>query len=205
MYPVSADFHNKMKADRRQIHARVTIDYTDPHMDQSVEVSANENANASYPAQTADNVETPGKKWASLDGTCIPGEGWWPAPGDPSRGQMGWWGSQLAGVDGVFSSPYPTLAIEHLPRPARSLKVVGDDMRGEYPVDFDIKLYAEDNTLLRTISITDNAQVKWEQDLDPEVLDVARQELIIKKWSHARQVNARFFYNFRKFRATWEH
>lgn len=185
MYPVSADFHNKMKADRRQILARATIDYTDPYMDQSIEVSANENANASYPAQTADSVETPGKKWASLDGSCMPGDGWWPAPGMPNRGQMGWWGDALAGTGGAFSSPYPTLIITHLPRPARSLKVVGDDMRREYPVDFDINLYAEDNTLLKTVSITDNDAVTWAQPLDPWVLDVAKQELVVKKWSHA--------------------
>ena len=162
-----------MKADRRQVIAKAVIDYTDPIMDQSIEPSANEEANVSYPMQTADSVETPGKKWASLDGSCVPGEGWWPAPGDPKRGQMGWWGNTLAGAGGVFSAPYPTLTITHLPRPARSLKVVGDNMRGEYPVDFDINLYAEDGTLLRTVTVTGNDAVTWAQPLDPSVLDVA--------------------------------
>ena len=117
-----------MKADQRQVLAKVVINYTDPFMDQSVEISTTENANTSYPAQTADSVETPGYKWASLDGTCMPGEGWRPAPGDKGRGQMGWWGSQLSGTGGAFMFPYPTLTITHLPRPARSLKVVGDDV-----------------------------------------------------------------------------
>lgn len=195
MYPVSADFHNKMKADRRQVIAKAQIDYTDPYMDQSVEVEANENANASYPLQTADNVETPGKKWASLDGTCMPGDDWWPAPGDPKRGQMGWWGNTLAGTGGAFSSPYPTLTITHLPRPARSLKAVGDNMRQEYPVDFDINLYAENGTLLKTITVTGNNSIAWSQPLDPWVLDVAKQELVVKKWSHAgRQVKILEFF-----------
>lgn len=195
MYPVSADFHNKMKADRRQVIAKAQIDYTDPYMDQSVEVEANENANASYPLQTADNVETPGKKWASLDGSCIPGEGWWPAPGDPKRGQTGWWGSTLAGEGGAFSAPYPTLTITHLPRPARSLKAVGDNMRQEYPVDFDINLYAENGTLLKTINVTGNNSIMWSQPLAPWVLDVAKQELVVKKWSHAgRQVKILEFF-----------
>jgi hypothetical protein len=195
VYPVTQDFHNKMKADRRQVIAKAVIDYTDPSMDQSIEPSANEEANVSYPMQTADSVETPGKKWASLDGSCIPGEGWWPAPGIPNRGQMGWWGKTLAGTGGAFSSPYPTLIITHLPRPARSLKVVGDDMRQEYPVDFDILLYAQDNTLLKTVTVTGNTEVKWSQPLTPWVLDVAKQELVIKKWSHAgRQVKILEFF-----------
>jgi len=184
MYPVSADFHNKMKADRRQVIAKAVIDYTDPNMDQSIEPSANEEANVSYPMQTADSVETPGKKWASLDGTCMPGDDWWPAPGDPKRGQTGWWGSTLAGEGGAFSAPYPTLTITHLPRPARALKVVGDDMRQEYPVDFDILLYAQDNTLLKTVTVTGNTEVKWSQPLTPWVLDVAKQVLTITRWSH---------------------
>lgn len=195
MYPVTQDFLDKMKADRRQVIAKAVIDYTDPNMDQSIEPSANEEANVSYPMQTADSVETPGKKWASLDGSCIPGDDWWPAPGDPKRGQMGWWGSTLAGEGGAFSAPYPTLTITHLPRPARTLKVVGDDMRQEYPVDFDILLYAQDNTLLKTVTVTGNTEVKWSQPLAPWVLDVAKQELVVKKWSHAgRQVKILEFF-----------
>jgi hypothetical protein len=99
-----ADFHNKMKADRRQVIAKAVIDYTDPHMDQSIEVSANENANASYPMQAADSVETSGKKWASLDGSCVClVMDWWPAPGDPKRGQT-WAGGgiHLPGRAGLF-------------------------------------------------------------------------------------------------------
>jgi len=195
VYPITQHFLDTIKADKRQVLAKAVIDYTDPFMDQSVETSANENANASYPAQTADSVETPAKKWASLDGACIPGEGWWPAPGDKSRGQMGWWGEQLSGTGGVFTSPYPTLTITHLSRPARSLKVVGDDVRGEYPVDFEIKLYASDDTLLHTESVTENTQVKWTKDLSPQVLDVAKQVLEITKWSHeGRQVKILEFF-----------
>ena len=57
MYPVSQDFLDKMKADRRRVLARVEIDYTDPFMDQSIEIEVNEQANVSYPQQTADSVD----------------------------------------------------------------------------------------------------------------------------------------------------
>lgn len=91
--------------------------------------------------------------------------------------------------------PYPTLTITHLPRPARSLKVVGDDVRGEYPVDFEIKLYDEDETLLHTETVNGNAQVKWTKELTPWVLDVAKQELTVTKWNHeSRQVKILEFF-----------
>jgi sugar lactone lactonase YvrE len=101
-----------------------------------------------------------------------------------SQYQMGWWGAQFAGVGGAFTAPYPTLTVTHLPRPIRQLKVVGDTAREEYPVDFTIKLYAQDDTLLKTETVTGNTQVSWSKTLDSQVLDVAKQVLTITKWSH---------------------
>ena len=69
MYPVTQDFLDKMKADRRQVLARVAIDYTDPFMDQSLTIEASEQANVSYPQQTADSVDDTTHKYACLDGT----------------------------------------------------------------------------------------------------------------------------------------
>ena len=62
MYPVSTEFMEKMKSDRRRVLAKITIDYTDPFLDQSIEVQASEQANVSYPAQTADAVAEPLQK-----------------------------------------------------------------------------------------------------------------------------------------------
>jgi len=36
---------------------------------------------------------------------------------------------------------------------------------------------------LKTESITGNTQIIWQKDLEPQVLDVAKQELIITRWS----------------------
>ena len=62
MYPVSQEFIEKIRANKRQVFGRVAIDYTDPTIDQSVQVETNENANISYPAQVADNVRAPAGK-----------------------------------------------------------------------------------------------------------------------------------------------
>ena len=183
MYPVSQDFLDKMKADRRQVLARVEIDYTDPFMDQSIDIEASENANISYPQQTADSVQETTLKWASLDGSWVL-DGTYhlaPPPDKLAQYQFGWWGSQLAGAGGVFAAPYPALTVTHLPRPIHILRVVGDTARVEYPVDFEIKLYAQDDTLLKTETVTGNTQVSWSKTLEPQVLDVAKQVLTITK------------------------
>ena len=187
MYPVTQDFLDKMKADRRHVIARAVIDYTDPFMDQSIEIEASEQANVSYPQQTADSVDTATHKWASLDGSCVL-DGTYhlaPPPEKLAQYQFGWWGKQLAGAGGAFVSPYPTLTIRHLPRPIRQLKVIGDTARGEYPVDFTIKLYAQNETILYTETVTGNTQVNWSKTLAVPVLDVAKQVLEITRWSHA--------------------
>src|SRR5690606_4904762 len=183
--PVSQDFLDAVASGGR-IVGRVQIDYTDPFMDQSIEVDASEQARTSYPAQTADSVESVPYKWASLDGSWTL-DGTWhlmPGPDDADRYQVGWWGQQLAGAGGAFSAPYPTLTVTHLPRPIHSLKVVGDDARGEWPVDFTIRLYSEADVLLHTETVVGNTEIRWSKSLAVPVLDVAKQVLEITRWSH---------------------
>jgi len=186
VYPVTTDFLDKMKADRRHIMARVVINYTDPFIDQSIEIEASEQANVSYPQQSVDGVDQTTRKYACLDGTWDLTTGEYhlaPLANMLTRYQMGWWGAQFADQDGYFASPYPTLTVRHLPRPIRQLKVVGDTAREEYPVDFNIRLYSPDDTLLKTETVTGNDQVSWSKALEPQVLDVAKQVLEITKWS----------------------
>jgi hypothetical protein len=187
VYPVTQDFLDKMKADRRQVLARVEIDYTDPFLDQSIEIETSENANISYPQQTADSVQEATHKWASLDGSWVL-DGTYhlaPPPEKLAQYQFGWWGKQLAGTGGAFSAPYPALTVTHLPRPIHTLRVIGDTARGEWPVDFTIKLYAQNEAILYTETVTGNTQVNWSKTLAVPVLDVAKQVLTVTRWSHA--------------------
>lgn len=186
-YAVSPEFNSKMKATERRVLAKVIIDYTDPFLDQTIEVEANEVANVSYPSQTADSLNEPFAKIASLDGSWILDGTYALAPDLDEAGmyQMGWWGSQLAGTGGAFTAPYPTLTVSHVVRPIHTLKVVGDSKRNEWPVDFKIRLYGVGGVLLYTETVTGNDQVVWEITLAAPILDVVKQELEIVKWSHA--------------------
>ena len=186
MYPVTTYFLDKMKADRRQVLARAVIDYTDPFMDQSLEISASEQANVSYPEQTADSVQEATHKWASLDGSWVL-DGTYhlaPPPEKLAQYQFGWWGKQLAGAGGAFAAPYPALTVAHLPRPIHTLRVVGDTARKEYPVDFTTQLYAPDDTLLYTETVTGNTEISWSKTISAPVMDAVKQVLTITRWSH---------------------
>ena len=50
------EFMDAMRAQRRQVLAKVVIDYTDPLIDQSIQVDASERARISWPEQTADGL-----------------------------------------------------------------------------------------------------------------------------------------------------
>ncbi|MBC7340883.1 MAG: hypothetical protein H5U02_00255 [Clostridia bacterium] len=197
MYPVTQDFLDKIRASERRVLGRIQIDYTDPFLDQSITVTASEQANVSYPSQTADAVAEPFAKIASLDGSWVL-DGTFALAPDPSEAetrQMGWWGSQLAGADGSFVSPYPTLTVTFFSRPITQLKVVGDPKRGEYPVDFVIKLYDSANTVLYTETVTGNTLVTWQKTLASAVTQVTKMTLEISKWSHpGRQVKILEFF-----------
>lgn len=197
MYPVSNEFMEQMKSPERQTFGKVVIDYTDPFIDQSINVTVNEQANVSYPAQVADGVEAVPYKYASLDGSWVLGEGYClaPAPDEIENFQMGWWGAQLAGISGVFTSPYPALTLNFLSRPIHSLKVVGDSARCEYPVDFVVKLYNAAGILLYSETVAGNTLVSWTKQLESSVSSVVKMTLEISKWSHpGRQVKITEFF-----------
>lgn len=186
MYPVSQEFLDKIKADERQVFAKLQVDYTDPFLDQSIEVITSENANVSFPSQTADAVAEPFAKIASLDGSWVL-DGTYalaPTPQEAETKQMGWWGKQLAGTGGAFSTPYPTLTVTFFSRPITKLQAVGDSKREEWPVDFAIRLYDGNNTLLHTETVTGNTQIAWSKILAEPVTQVEKMTLEITKWSH---------------------
>lgn len=193
--PVSQDFHEKMKAQTRRIHAKIQVHYTDPFIDQSIQVFTSENANYSYPEQVSDNIEEPHGKIASLDGSWIL-DGTYvlaPSPEEAEDLQMGWWGSQLSDENGNYTAPYPTLSITFAPRPIHRLQVIADNKRKEWPVNFEINLYSNE-TLLYTETVTDNTEIFWSTDIE-RVNEVTKMELIITKWSHAnRQVKILEFF-----------
>jgi hypothetical protein len=186
MYAVSETFKSRILDPKEKKYGKVVIDYTDPFLDQSITENENEQANISYPEQTTDGIEEPFAKIAALDGKWVLGSDFALAPESAEENkQMGWWSAQLSDASGNFTIPYPILTIEFFARPVRSLSVVGDSKREEYPVDFEIKLYDGTETLLYTKTVTGNTLIRWEEKLTAQISGVTKLTLTISKWSKA--------------------
>jgi hypothetical protein len=109
---------------------------------------------------------------------------------------MGWWGKQLAGPDGSFAEPYPTLTVTFFDRAIEAVKVVGDSARGEYPVDFTIRIFDGNDNLLSEQQVTGNAQVATVVSIPENPTNATKIELSIQKWSHpGRQAKILEFLN----------
>lgn len=197
MLNVTDAFKTAVAKPRRRILGKVTISFSNPFLDASVEMSANEYAYISHPLQACDEIEDVNHKWASCDGS-LKADGTFYACPDTAESlksnQMGWWGSSMSDENGNFAEPYPTLTIEFSFRRIENVLVVGDSTRGEWPVDFDLVFYNADNELIFTDSITGNQSVSWLKS-DYALRIITRIDLVIKKWSHSsRQAKiAEFF------------
>lgn len=186
MIPVSQEFEDKVRSGICKFYGKVQIDYTDPLIDQSINVEVNENNYTSYPKQVADGISKPLGKIICLDGSWhLDVRDWVLAPGESEvdRYQMGWWGTQLSQLDSTFVEPFPKLTTTFFSRPVRSLKVVGDSIRKEWPISFDIKLYNTSGTLVHTERVLHNTGTNWTKNIEP-VNDIVKMELEIHQWSH---------------------
>lgn len=181
MLDVSPEFLETMLKPGRVIHPRVTIGYTDPFLDQSIQVTVSEGNRSGAQTQVCDGKSTPGGKFASFEpGKWKLGQGFGLAPGNQEV-QIGWRGTTLSSSTATFSSPYPTLTVDFVSRPLDELRVVGDSINQEYPVNFTIRVYSG-STLVKTQTVTDNAQVDWSVTF-PALTQITRLELAITKWS----------------------
>ena len=163
----------------RDIKCKVVVDFTSPFLDESITVTSTEVNRIATLQQTADSVTSMSAKYLLLDGLGAL-DGTWCLGG----GQVGWFGTSASDASAEFSSPYPSLTITHTSRPIQSIKVIGDDKRNEYPVDFTVKLYDVSNTLLHTQTVTGNSAVTYNETISA-VADVVKQVLTITKWSTA--------------------
>ena len=186
MLPVSKEFHTAMTADTRRTFGRVHIDYSHPNVGSSVVFGDWPNLIFFFlTPQVADGVTVPTRRWASCDMSTRADGNSFPMPwSSTGPDQVGWWGLQMADQEGAFVPPFPTITTHtNPPCPYDSLRVVGDSVRGEFPVDFVIRLLDAGRGALHTHTVTGNTLVDWQTAI-PLVLDVRFAELEIRRWSH---------------------
>ena len=188
MIETSQVFQDEMRNMTRKIYGKIQIEYSDPEIDQGIEVTPTDNNYTSYPIHIVDGKSEPSFKYAALDGSWAL-DGTYSLALDESekdKYQFGLWGKKLSGDDGNFTTPYPKIILDFIARPIRSLKLVGDSKRKEWPVDFEIRLYNEYNELAYTETVVDNTFVNWEKPIE-QINEIAKMEIEIQKWNMANR------------------
>jgi hypothetical protein len=173
------DVNTRMKQDVRRIYAKVEVIYTDPFIDDSNVATASETGRFTSADQVKDLVDLPDYKYFSLHNNKLDGT-FHPLPAALTAGEsVGWWGAHLSDSSGVLS-PAPTITITFDARAIFYLKVTGDNLLNEYPVDFTVKLYDPSNVLQYTETVTGNTEVFWTKDI-VDIGNIAKIELNITK------------------------
>lgn len=99
--------------------------------------------------------------------------------------KVGWWSASASDSYGVFSTP-PTVSVKFNSRAITKLKVVGDALVDNYPVDFTIELLDNTSTVLHTETVTGNNLVEWEKTITP-VQNVAEMKLTVNRINKPNQ------------------
>lgn len=178
--------HDVMNETVRRIYGRVEITYTDPFIDKSLMFDTNRVGRYTYPIQVANAEDEPTHKWFSLHDNSLDGS-YHPLPSEASSiYEVGVWDAVLSEENGVLPSPF-IVSVSFDPRPVRELKVTGDNALNVYPVDFDVLLLGEDETVLYEANITGNTEVDWTQEIEP-VTSVTETRLIVHRINRANNV-----------------
>ena len=138
----------------RKLHGRVEIIYQDADASYEITITTSGNSYLSYPVQIYQGNISPTVKACTMEGnSTMNGE----YQMVDSGCIMGWWSDTLSDSNGEYSSgSYPTLEMEFIKRPISQWTIIGDVKLNQYPVDFDVILYDENENIIITKSIADN-------------------------------------------------
>jgi len=216
MLSTSSLYDTAIKSPIRKFSGRVEITWTDPYIDNTIVITANDTnrihdqSDCIYHA--ADLITTVPYKYAHLNsqGTypLIANGTFHPFPGTDllaDSNEVGWWGAEKCNSEGEWvtsgtttttttSSPLgnPVLTMTFTSRSIYSLLVCGEDVYGEYPVSFIVRIYtlSGDAIPILTETVTNEigtnwarSGVVWTKTLSPIVSSAQKMELEIVKWS----------------------
>lgn len=183
----SAEFDAAAIATDREVKAKLTIQWTDPYVDTSVEETTTDENYRTVTEHIIDTVTNTPHKYAILDGTFLLDGTYHPAPctdAEKDANQMGWYSGSVCDGSGDFSPTYPAIEVEFTDRTLYAISVVGEPTLNQYPVEFDLYAYDDEDAELFHEVVTGNDEVRYEISMPGgELLEVVKIKLVIKKWS----------------------
>ncbi|MBQ7798303.1 MAG: hypothetical protein IJ371_04195 [Clostridia bacterium] len=164
----------------RKLHGRINIIYSDGDRLFELNFDVSDNAEVSNPLQVVEKNGEPTCKACTMDGNCTMGGGYQMVDNSVVTG---WWNNVLSNADGSFNQPYPYLAITFVTRPVMRWTIIGDSKLNQYPVDFNLYIYDNNNALIDTIEIRNNNKVVLTLNFDNAYVDIIKMKLEVHKWS----------------------
>lgn len=172
----------------RKLHGKVRIVYSDPSLSDAITVDVHTGGTlyATDKNDAADTVKGSLRKWFSLQDNKLDGTFY------PMGDTVGWWSVTKSDASGNFSPAVGLTITLGEARTVEELTLYGDDKlpRGDgnfgiFPVDFVIKLYDSDDTLLHTETKTGNTAWNWTHLLDAPIEGVKKLKVEVTKISKA--------------------
>ncbi len=166
----------------RHIYGKVEITYSDPYTDDYMEITSNGTMYGTDVNDTSDKIEGSTYPWFRIGYSDIGGSDYL-TPGE--EGTIGWWSTYMSDASGDFST-HPTLTVTFSQaQTVVALKVIGDDKKTNYPVNFTVKLYTSGDTLVHTETVTGNTDWDWRLTLADAHTGIVKIVLEISKINQA--------------------
>ncbi len=170
------NIHTAMNSAEREIFGKVEITYTDPYIDEDVNIVASSNNRVGNVVHLIDNVTTSLNKWFSLHDNKLDGT-YYPVS---SRYPSGWWSGELSNVNGLFATPQ-SITVTFTKRSINKLRLVGEDKLNVIPVDFTINCYNASDTVVHSEVVVNNTLINWQKDFSNAIQDIVKLELIVTR------------------------
>lgn len=202
MRTISSALETAIAENNRKPRVKVDVTWTDPFVGSGNTTSATDQNNAcgvasavqeDYLDQLCDTEVTPSHKYIVNDGTWMNDGTFWWAPGtvtEVANNQIGWYSEEVSDSSGDFATA-PTATVDFgEDRAVQRIRVVGDSILGQYPVDFTVYVYDSGDSLLDSDAVTGNASVEYVSDFSSSSITDARYIVLeIDSWSGSGTVS----------------
>ena len=199
MKVASSGFVAATTATIREPKAKVEFVWTDPFVDPLLTVTTDDKnyniqtATGDILKQVVNTLTEPTHEYCILDGTWLLDGTKYLSPYSPkevSENQIGWYSESVCDADGDFEVPYPYVNVNFgSPRSITNLRVVGDSLLNQYPVDFYVTIYDDEDQVLYLEAVVDNTLVEWTKDIAfAGITEAVKMKLEISKWSFGSTV-----------------
>lgn len=203
MVSISPELESAIAADIRKPRVRLDFTWTDPYVGSGNTVTSTSENNAcgvdaavkeDYLEQICDTRTVPTHKYIVNDGTWANDGTFYWAPAtieEVANNQIGWYSSEVSDSSGSFSTP-PTATVDFgEDRAIQFIRVVGDSILGQYPVDFSVYIYDSSMVLIDSETVLGNDQVEYICDFTSSsgINDARYIKLEIDTWSESGTVS----------------